>query len=346
MKKQILFYCLVATIYLQAADPSAVACYKASIESFGQLSEILVNCEIVVGRDTCIGLDYDATLVARYLMLPGNKKLYHLMNEETKNPDDSAYHQAIKVKRSLHLSEDEDLAKEALIRGGYADLMLHSLLLYQDHLPQSINQDPMLNISPQSQVAASYIKKYTQEEFIDDEHVIKSVVKCLQMRGALVTVASAGAACDKRAFIARSTGIKFWIPGASKFHNLNGTSSSKIHDLTQRDEQGAAEDLGITPLEKQQQMMASDKQKPVDRFSTYILVDNSISAIDTFLRDAQNAAQKGELKDGAKVVGIHYNSEYNQVTAEKLLKEFHDISGTTPAPSDDSWLGYLLSYRG
>jgi hypothetical protein len=345
MKKQLLFYCLILTIYLQAADTSTVTCYKTSIDSFAQLSEALLNCGVVVGSDTCVGIDYDATLVAKYLMLPGKNKLYYLLNEETKNPDDQAYHEAIKVKESLDLKDDSDLAKEALMRGGYADLMLNSLKLYTDQLPKEINQDLVVNIPPQQQVAGAYIKQCAKEAFIDDISVIKPVIKSLQMKGAFVTVASAGGASDSRAFNARSTGIKFWISGASKFQNLNGTSFSKLQSLMQRDEFGNAEDLGVTPLEKQGEMLRSDEQSPIDRFSTYILVDNSMGSINTFLAAAQKAVLDGQLKDNTKVVGIHYNSEYNQITADKLLKEFHDISGTVPAASS-GWLGYLLGYRG
>lgn len=339
MKKQMLFYCLITTIYLQAADLPAIVINKMAIESFGQLSETLMIHGVEIGPDTCIGIDYDATLMARYLMLPGKKKLYHLMNEETRNPDDSAFTEALKVKGLLGLQEDEDLAREALIRGGYADFVLDSLLLYDDQLPKNINQDPALNISSQKQAIASYIKKYAKEAFIDDIGVVKSSIRSLQEQGAFVTIASAGGPGEERCLNSSSAGVKFWVSGATKFQNLHGTAMyNRVYNVMM----GIDRDTGYTPLEVQQQIMGQDRQEPIERFKKYILIDNSMSSINTFIAAAQKALVEGKLVAGTKVIGIHYNSEYNQVTVDKLLKEFHDISGDAPYTGENVPSGRLF----
>jgi hypothetical protein len=279
---------------------------------------------IEIGPDTCIGIDYDATLVSKYLMLPGKKKLYYLMNEEIRNPDDSAFAEAQKVKGLLGLQEDADLAREALIRGGYADFVLDSLRLYDDQLPKDINQDPALNISPQKQAIASYVKKYAKEAFIDDKDVVKSTVRLLQKQGAFVTIASAGGPGHERCLNSSLAGVKFWMSGATKFQNLHGTAMcNRVHNVMMAIAQDQTGDTGCTPLEVQQQIMKQDRQEPIERFKKYILIDNSMSSINTFIVAAQKALIDGKLVAGTKVIGIHYNIE-----------------------SGSSWLGSLLSYRG
>lgn len=341
MKKRTLFYCLFVTMYLQTADKPAIEVYKASITSFKELQQALKNCQVPIGSDTCVAVDYDETIAHKYVPLPSHKRMNCLVNEETRNPDDSAFFARAGALTKIGLSEDEDLSVEAFVRGGYADLVLNALSLYSpdSKLPEGINQD----FSIQKQVAKSYLKKYVRSELKEDESIIKEPIKFLQKNGVFAIVASAGHPDDVRAGLARSIGFRFWVSGADKFGKLNGTAlNAKVDGLWDEKSLG-------TPLEMQQKSMELDGKKPIDGFKALVLVDNSEASIDTFLKAAQDADQKGRLNSCTKIVaGILYRPESNQITVDKLLKEFNDISGENHQSSSESesWGPYLRKIAG
>jgi hypothetical protein len=347
MRKPLLFFCLIVTIYLQAADdaPAQLKSYEASITSYKELLSILERCQVPIGPATCVAVDYDETIAHKYVLLPGNKRIDSLVNEETKNPDDPAFFANAKALAEIGLSEDQDLAVEAFVRGGYADLVMNALLLYSPdgELPKHINQDPNCGLSVARQVAKSYLKKYVRSELKEDESIIKEPIKFLQKNGVFTIVASAGHPDEVRAGLARSIGFRFWVSGANKFGKLNGIAlNAKVDGLWEEKSLG-------TPLEMQQRFMEQVGKKPIDGFEALVLVDNSKASIDTFLNAAQAAKKNGTLNSCTKIVaGILYRPESNEITVDKLLKEFNDISGENHQSSSESecWGPYLRKYVG
>ncbi len=339
MKRLFLLFSLVSVIYLRsAADESNLVSYNCQIESFDELNDIFDQCNVSIDRKVCVGIDFDETLVAKCIALPGGKKVLRLMNGEIKNPEEAAYNEAKKLKEQFGLAEDADLVNEALVRGGYGDLMMNTIALFPDKIEEIAKGSAGAGISPEQYVVAQYIKKSYKQEFIESEDVIKAAVKCLQMKGAFVTIASAGSPSESRSNMACNVGFKFWVAGSSKFANLHGTAQfGTIYNLAIRDESRGAIDTKKLALQTQQEIYGNDPL--VDRFETYVLIDNNKRAVAGFLRDAAKLL----WDKPTKVIGIHYHSEYNQITAQKLLEEFNDISGKKDSAS--GWWGYLTGYR-